>query len=93
MDTHSTLVRLTELRQEVRHLQDQIKTIHMDVDRAVVAAYTQGASVSAICRAYDTSARQTIIGILRGAGVYRNPGFVGFRADGSSTAADTENPA
>ena len=41
-----------------------------DLNAAVVAAYTNGGTVAAICREYGTSSRSTIITILTEAGVY-----------------------
>ena len=90
LDTvYEVRTRQEDRMKEVRTLVQQEKK---ELENAVVNAYLEGASVSALTRAYRTSARSAIIGILKEHGVYSNPGFYGVHRNGSVTPPDADNP-
>lgn len=78
--------KITEAREALRAEEARIreeaaarkKPLQDAVCAAVVEAYQNGVSISRIAREYGTTARKTIIQILKDAGVYQSPrGFGG----------------
>lgn len=68
---------MEEHRQE---LKTYLAPLQDEVEGAVVEMYAQGASISAICREYGTTARATITDILRKHGVYKKGTYRGYIA-------------
>lgn len=58
-------------------IREREEPLRAAVNAAVARAYSEGMSISEICRRYGTTSRNTIIDILKAEGVYRNPGFGG----------------
>lgn len=80
------MTQITQAREAYKSLESEyqakLATLQQTVDEAVIDAYLTGDSISQICREYGTSARATIITILRIAGVYQGgkfPGTAGSR--------------
>lgn len=82
----------TRQEDRMREVRTLVQREKKELEEAVVKAYQEGASISALTRAYRTSARQVIIGILKEHGVYSNPGFYGVHRNGAITPPDEDNP-
>lgn len=68
-DTYKTRRREIERRQR-QELASELAPLQSLIEDEVVQMYVSGESISAICRAYGTSARITIYDILKEHGVY-----------------------